>query len=693
MPVPGRKPVAHTPSRVGEKLCRVTCRFELKEGEYSPCFSIYNSDLWQNDYDWEDDDSLPEPAEEGTAEFMVPPGTYDVFAKCWVEADADESEIVTVIREDVRVDGDMRLTISTDEAVENISFSKLLPDGEPMRLPWLNRDGSPAESPDGAEANIAYWYGLTYIWNRDAGMVNRTISATDCYVRGVVEPGKYKLRINRLSDDYRIFQSSIMNDDAGNMYLVRVDAKTDGTGSFANDVSGYVPYADEYVHTPVFDEDGAGGDRNFLLGFKDLVDGVLLGGVIADFVYDDMNVRVCAPHESLDGGRFLDMMVYHGVYEGGKTMVGLPVRNVDGTWEHVNNNHSEAWGNWLFQVPSDGSPISELPGHPSFSYRHEDKTAPYGNSAPICSTMVPHEVYENGVHIDFATPVFIGRFGEVRNQDLLKTDVDVFVDGQTAYSGPVSGLERWQLERGESAPAPAKVRMSFHNGNVRVDDMPGFTQTEIGWDEKSEDHTPPTVQMLMFKDSEGRITDRFVHPSQGVLEFSAADFNYNGEYFVSAPVNVAVMCAPTGVDDADLVPIEVHEIPDLFMMPNFGYFYRGTLEGVTAPSPDGWYDLVIILEDMSGNTQMQYLSPAFRIEDNVLTPIVGAEDIRVVRSGDSLLVSGVVEAVVNVYSTDGRLILSGRGNTFDISDLPRGIYIVTVSSGSIKGLTLRVSKS
>lgn len=683
MPVPERKQVVHAPARAGEKLCKVTCRFELKEGEYSPSYSIYNSDLWQNDYDWEDDDSLPEPVEDGTAEFMVPPGTYDVYAACWVEASADESNLVLVIREDVRVDGDMSLTINTDEATENISFTKLLPDGEPMRLPWLNCDGSPVERPDGTEANIAYWYGITYIWNRDAGIVNRIVSATDCYMQGIVEPGKYKLRINRLSDDYHIFESSIMNDDAGNMYLVRVDAKPEGTGTFANDVARYVPYSEDYVHTPVFDEQGKGGDRNYLLGFRDLVDGVQLGGVIADFVYDDMNINVCAPQEKLAGDHCLDMMLYHGVYEGGKTMVGLPVRNVDGTWEHVNNNHSEAMGNWLFQVPSDGSPVSELPGHPSFSYRHEDKTAPYGNSAPICSTRVPHEIYENGVHIDFANSVFIGRLGEVRNQDLLKTDVSVFVDGQTAYSGPVSGLEQWQVERGESAPAPAKVRMSFHNGNVRVDDMPGFTLTEIGWDEKSEDHTPPTVQMLMFKDNEGRIIDRFGHPSQGVLEFSAADFNYNGECFESAPVNVAVMCAPTGVDDADLIPIEVQEIPDLFMMPNFGYFYRGTLEGVTAPSPDGWYDLVIILEDMSGNTQMQYLSPAFRIEDNVSAPIIGTEGISVNRVGDSLLVSGVSEAMMKMYSPDGRLAKSGSGTIFDISDLPHGVYIVTVSSGTL----------
>lgn len=683
MPVPERKQVVHAPARAGEKLCKVTCRFELKEGEYSPSYSIYNSDLWQNDYDWEDDDSLPEPVEDGTAEFMVPPGTYDVYAACWVEASADESNLVLVIREDVRVDGDMSLTINTDEATENISFTKLLPDGEPMRLPWLNCDGSPVERPDGTEANIAYWYGITYIWNRDAGIVNRIVSATDCYMQGIVEPGKYKLRINRLSDDYHIFESSIMNDDAGNMYLVRVDAKPEGTGTFANDVARYVPYSEDYVHTPVFDEQGKGGDRNYLLGFRDLVDGVQLGGVIADFVYDDMNINVCAPQEKLAGDHCLDMMLYHGVYEGGKTMVGLPVRNVDGTWEHVNNNHSEAMGNWLFQVPSDGSPVSELPGHPSFSYRHEDKTAPYGNSAPICSTRVPHEIYENGVYIDFANSVFIGRLGEVRNQDLLKTDVSVFVDGQTAYSGPVSGLEQWQVERGESAPAPAKVRMSFHNGNVRVDDMPGFTLTEIGWDEKSEDHTPPTVQMLMFKDNEGRIIDRFGHPSQGVLEFSAADFNYNGECFESAPVNVAVMCAPTGVDDADLIPIEVQEIPDLFMMPNFGYFYRGTLEGVTAPSPDGWYDLVIILEDMSGNTQMQYLSPAFRIEDNVSAPIIGTEGISVNRVGDSLLVSGVSEAMMKMYSPDGRLAKSGSGTIFDISDLPHGVYIVTVSSGTL----------
>lgn len=665
--------------KTGEQLYKVTCRYDLHEGEISPSYFIYNKEVSQNDYDWEDDDTLPEPAEEGTAEFLVPAGKYDIHSSCWVQAAPDESDLVIVIKEGVEVNGDMTLVFNTDEATENIEFEKLLPNGEPMRLTWFDKEGNLDETHKDEVPNVEYWYSDTYIWHKDAGAVDKIISATEYYVSGVVEPGKYRLRINPLSDNYRIFQSSILNDKDGNIYFIRVDANSDGSVTYRNDPSMYLPYTEEFAHTPVYDEMGS-GRHSHIVGCKDFVDGYQLGGVLGDFMYDDIRVNVCAPQTKLADDKTLDMMLFYGVYEGGKSMVGLPVRNIDGKWQHVNNNHSEANGNFLFQVPDDGSAVCDLPPHPAYSYMHEEKTMPYGNSAPICSTSVPHEVYENGVHIDFVNPVFIGRYGEVRNQDLLKTEVNVFVSGQCEYTGDPDGFEEWQITRGESDPKPAKVRVMLHNDNVRVDDMSGFSQTELSWDESLEDHTPPTAQMLMFKTDAGVITDRFDHASQGVLEFSAADFNFTGEWYEAAPVNVTVMCLPTGVDDAEMVPLEVEEQPNLFMMPNFGYFYRGSLKDVNVQSPDGWYDLIVILEDMSGNYQMQYLSPAFRIEENVSLSESEIDDFKVVMRDRSLHITGVTDADIDIYNIDGRLLKSAKGAMVNCEDLASGVYVVTIST-------------
>ena len=60
--------------------------------------------------------------------------------------------------------------------------------------------------------------------------------------------------------------------------------------------------------------------------------------------------------------------------------------------------------------------------------------------------------------------------------------------------------------------------------------------------------------------------------------------------------------------------LAVEEVPENYW-PVMGWFYTGSLAGVTGEALNGWFDLKIRLTDAAGNWQEQVLSPAFRIDD------------------------------------------------------------------------------
>ena len=57
-----------------------------------------------------------------------------------------------------------------------------------------------------------------------------------------------------------------------------------------------------------------------------------------------------------------------------------------------------------------------------------------------------------------------------------------------------------------------------------------------------------------------------------------------------------------------------------------GWFYTGSLAGVTGQGLNGWFDLKIRLTDAAGNWQEQVLSPAFRIDDHAYSSVATLRD-------------------------------------------------------------------
>ena len=195
--------------------------------------------------------------------------------------------------------------------------------------------------------------------------------------------------------------------------------------------------------------------------------------------------------------------------------------------------------------------------------------------------------------------------------------------------------------------------------NVEVDGLPGHNTTTVYFDQNQEDMTPPAVEMLHFRSEEG-VTDRFATAADGTMEFYASDFNYqyypdlwNG-VFDCQPVEVTVEYAPYGTEEWNELAVE--EIPEYYQEPGWGYFYRGSLAGVTGEGLNGWFDLRFRLQDASGNWMDQVVSPAFRIDDQAYSSVA---TVTADKGGD--------DAIYN---------LAGQRMRGGLNSMPHGIYIV-----------------
>ena len=187
----------------------------------------------------------------------------------------------------------------------------------------------------------------------------------------------------------------------------------------------------------------------------------------------------------------------------------------------------------------------------------------------------------------------------------------------------------------------------------------------------------------MLKNRDGNPTVRFASPADGKIALAGGDFVRNqymrdtgseglvsSEYYTYSPADIKVEYAPRGSEE--FAELTVGEDPAKFFMPGYGAYWEGTLGTVDRESPDGWFDLRVTLTDASGNSQMQTISPAFRVES-----LSSVED-------------AVTDKDACIRVENGRIIAPSGAEIYDICGRPAssapapGIYIVRHAGKSVK---------
>ncbi len=681
--------------KVGETVDNVsmTFRFEYDETLYSPS-SVYV-------YDPISEFTSNAHFDGGDVVMSVPRGgCYDVCAASWSGV---HGEMSYIIKEQLQVDENMEILIRPADATKHVRFESVLPNGDVMKFSTFDESGKQLISEGNCDAFMCNYYicllGFGSVANfllmNNVGNMQNSDGSFPEWERDA------DIHINEgVSERYGIFQSRILEKD-GVFYFHKLKTKGSEQEVVRNNPNDYVKHVEHFNTSPL----GETSDNHYsALRTMDFVTGEQDGGWDAigtptQIKDGEVAYYIDNPKDSDQENGIFHTMVFPAYtdsqyeilyeYPDGSTgrdvffpeTIGLPIFTNNGEVAYVNDGHSIE--NWLFQTDGDTGMDIYL-AHPAFSYTEKERRGVYGNSCPANALMSENYFSEYvGGKLFYITPCYIGRFGEIRQSDTRQLEMSVKYNGEEVandYSKWYEFCFNWAKEKHPDGVIDA----TFVNHNVRVDGIEGSNTTHVTFDQRKDDWTAPTLQMLHFKNTSGMVTDRFDFPSEGILEFAGGDFNcqFNEagkEYFDCKPQTVEVCYSPYGRDAWQ--PLAVDEIPDLFSRPAFGYFYRGSLANVKGVSDNGWFDLKISLTDEMGNMQEQIISPAFKIGDGASVNSVKNNSVSSYYYGGMLYVKSDYPVSMKLYSMDGVQVKSNVNapSVVDMSTLPTGMYIVELT--------------
>ena len=632
----------------------ITFNAVSEAGVSTSTFSIYNKDFKLTDYF------------SGKTEktINVPEGTYDMFVSFTGKTN------YYVYKEDVTIkDGDV-IVFDQKEAINDITFTFTDENDEGLFMDIY--DGNQLVTKGTAESMSK----ITSIVHKDYGMTNLLISL------GYM-PMNYEMEfyINDLSDNYVIANGTniIAN---GTTYTYKNGVTTFAPNSVYN-LGG--ENLKECVTTFLPNEFMDSNDpNNYVQGYNFTLmhDGLSIAGErwympTGNCPSKVVKNYICCPESDENSDDKVNVVYnpiitnYYEQTEDGfldfKGIVGCGMLGDSKGIKYVNAGGDFDWGG--FNVPEGKIDGKYYPGHPDMSYENPDGEITYGNCCPVTSIRSLKYEYYGSIEgwDDF---YFTGRYGE-------------YYETETYFS-----------DYNEEYMDDGGIKTTIVNNNVYVDDLVGKNVTEMYYNYNNEDFCAPTVQMLTFKDSNGKITDRLDKNVGSKLFITGGDYTYHLDeetflgYFTCSDADIEVEYSLFGKDEWKTLAI--NEIPEKKFMPFFGNFYEAALDDIECESDNQWFDLKITMKDKAGNYQTQVMSPAFKVLSNV------ENGISEVDSNNSSLTynAGVVKyhgnANFEVRTLAGATIRSAYGSEISVDNLPAGAYIVVAKTANEGTLTKKI---
>lgn len=530
---------------------------------------------------------------------------------------------------------------------------------------------------------------------------------------------QFNIKTNKVSDRIIFAFTRVVVDKKNNIYVNKyVQEGCKNSVTLRNNPDNYVCYTEEFVPTPAGKETGSYGmpglELTVLCNNKEQ-DGVYFNsGVSSCESKNDVRLYIDAVKTSETGhsydlmaapvfGDQLNMSVMEYPMEDGTVIrdttysysciTGLPIYTDGKNTEYVRTP------NYSFRKPINGGDAIMYPGHEAFSFTNENKGMMYGASAPFCNFEMTsfHNEYLNVTMFNYY-PFYIGQLGEQRGTDLNYTQTIVKFNNNEVYDGDYYGVSDFTYNWATSSHEKGVFDLTFTNSNIEVDGLAGKNVTHIIYDEQKEDAMAPVLQMLQFRSTDDVVTNSFENPKDGILQFAGGDFVYNEipgtdiNWYDCKEQTVAVAYSPYGQDS--WTELAVDEIPELYRMPGFGYFYRGSLESVNRESSNGWYDLKITLTDASGNMQEQTISPAFRIGNVTGVSETLQSTMSLHHVGRQLYVDGVDSAGVSVYTADGMCVVKAADavtRPVSLGNVAPGMYVVRATAADGRQIVRKIT--
>ena len=651
----------------------------------------------------------------------VPADVYDICCVWGPKGSFDNAtpESIWLFKEKVNISKDTIITFDAAEATNFINIELYNKSGELFRPSSIDPYTGNILDP----GNVSSIYCWSSIFPKDYyydGLLY-TFSGSQDFLWGGFDDYQFNIKTNEVSDRITFAFTRVTIDKENNIFVNKyVQEGCKNSVTLKNDPDNYVCYTEEFVPTPAGKETGSYGmpglDLTILCNDKEQQGMYFYPVKPSGENKNDVCLYIDAVKSSETGhsydvmaapmfGDKLNMSVMEYPMEDGTVIrdttysysciTGLPIYTDGKNTEYVRTP------NYSFRKPQNGGDAIMYPGHEAFSFTNENKGMMYGASAPFCNFEMTSFFSENlNATMFYYYPHYIGQLGEQRETDPNYTQTTVKFNNNEVYDGDYYGVREFTYNWATSSHEKGVFDLTFTNSNIEVDGLAGKNVTHIIYDEQKEDAMAPVLQMLQFRRTDDVVTNCFENPKDGILQFAGGDFVYNEipgiriNWYDCKEQTVAVAYSPYGQDS--WTELAVDEIPELYRMPGFGYFYRGSLESVNRESSNGWYDLKVTLTDASGNMQEQTISPAFRIANTtgVSETLQGTMNLR--NEGGQIYVTGTEKAGLTIYSVDGTCVMKvadAVSRPVSVSDIKPGMYVVKATSANgnqiVKKITVR----
>ncbi len=693
----------------------VKCSYEWNPDKWMMQYmtAVNETGSYDGEYHPYDYSQGPTPVPVNFAEVEVPAGTYDFIGQ-FVHMNSayryGYDYEAFIIKEGVEITGDTELTFDPEEATIEIKVVTYNPDGSVSAL----SKGTLVSEDDyqvTEEGNITMALIQSQVHHDIYGQVLGRIYE----VSGQVTGGDFGLydgltqadfHINPVSDKYTFRQLRLMPSATEGEGILVAAAWQRGAvaGTISNDPESFVDCSQKFVTSPVGVANPVGASAiEYGLYTPAIFNGEQSAMTIGLAGRSDKWLKaLCSDAANPDkpvGGlyslqaRFTDAAVE--AETGSSSSGGMQVyTNIGATLNPFGSEEPEYlmfpagdfryWpGGYLF-------PVNPYPGNSAMAVPYKSTSLCNGSSAPLLTSYIS-EVYSPyaGYSIPYFKYDYLGSLGEERNSDAAALGVKMYTNGELTGEGE-DALFEWSFFYDPENNAPMKVE--FINDNYEVDGYKGGNRAEISFDLTKEDHYPPTLTMLQFRNAEGGAVREAATPDDLTLVLTATDYeNMFGEpnswgsrpnwLECSAPASVKAEISPYGEDRFSEIALTVD--PDKFYSHGFGSWYSGSLSGLDTQSTDGLFDLRITVADEAGNSQIQTISAAVKV--NALAGVDRLE----ARTGMSarfdghlLKISSETPVEVEVFDTVGVMVSRSTATSLSFGDYVSGTYIVRIKNAA-----------
>lgn len=610
------------------------------------------------------------------ADVELPEGKYDMSAE-FMKRDFDDitkySPSVLYIVEDIVIEPEMDIYFCPWESTICLKMETYNPKGEKNRfskikftewndvLNWWNSEVV-------EEGNIESVFIIKQVFYNE-----QTLRTSRVSMDASVEPGvagyfdaepNCNIYVNRVSDKYQFRAYQITRPSSRDELYLTVTEGSAKEGIYSNS-NNWINEHTGIAHSSSFTENE---DDYTLYVYPMQHSKITLRGDIVGLnsqmakniwysgpANDDSNeIYMCYSKGLIESGiiddKFISTMTgtsaYYPLVEAGKVVSALqPNGFVEVIPEHE-----------VLRIPS-------YPFNNFFNSTIDDILLEAGTSAPLLTTcpMPAFYYYMDDLNLTY---FYSGRLGEILGATGETAKINLYADGTEVASSYDEAITYMCENNGAR-----EYKISLTTDNYKIDNLKGGNIAEIIYTKSDDDSCPPSVTMLQFRNRNNEVLQTFNNSSDGELLISAADFelyldsNNKKVLDVSAPERITTWVTPYGSNSEVLNEIELTECEDLFDSNGLGAFYKASLADVDLSSPTGWFDLTIKVEDAAGNSQVQTVSPAFKIESLTgVTETPADMGVRVIGN--------------HIITPEGSRIYNVNGVETGGNNLPSGVYIV-----------------